>query len=453
MNSNQVFCPKCGKRLPGNAKFCSYCGFRIEDEGKNESNNAVFQDKDESNASFETVQHEYQTLGGFLKFIVYMGYLGVVLIGIYGMVVILGLFGIVHGANQFVALLGGYGLRTGAMVPITVGCLLFLFAIESVLLRFYGKIRRKENGFLWFYHKMALISLCGLLCIYFFEGLYYGVLAYFMKRFIQQAVSLLIGTGLYTLYFVKSVRVRTYMGSADYLRCSPFTKNCKPPIPADGSEPERLTYDLSDVKADNKCLLTAVALSIVTVGFWIIGVNGLQKNEYSDMNDDYYAESGDDDTAGMYDDIHNSQSNEENIFSMDKVSYVVASSELDTSSSVNQIVDHDILTSWMEGVEGYGIGESITFVFDGFYKIDGFIIYPGNQKYLDVYTNPRPENIVIYDGSGQQIRCHLTDLEESGNAQRFYFEKSFFTNQLTFSIDSVYTGYQENTAISEIVLY
>jgi hypothetical protein len=38
---------------------------------------------------------------------------------------------------------------------------------------------------------------------------------------------------LYTLYFVKSVRVRTYMQSDEYLRIDPLTRNVPSPRPAD----------------------------------------------------------------------------------------------------------------------------------------------------------------------------------------------------------------------------
>jgi len=40
---------------------------------------------------------------------------------------------------------------------------------------------------------------------------------------------------LWTIYFRKSVRMRTYMGSDEYLRKSPLTKGTVSPIPADGS--------------------------------------------------------------------------------------------------------------------------------------------------------------------------------------------------------------------------
>jgi len=64
---------------------------------------------------------------------------------------------------------------------------------------------------------------------------------------------------LWTLYYVRSVRVRTYMGSDAYLRLAFFTKKVKGPIPAvpDGSEilleTERLylrRFTLADAEND-----------------------------------------------------------------------------------------------------------------------------------------------------------------------------------------------------------
>ena len=67
MNSNQVFCPKCGKRLPGNAKFCSNCGESIDENGirRNIPSNTS---SDRAEKKFVLTQENLRILSALLVF-------------------------------------------------------------------------------------------------------------------------------------------------------------------------------------------------------------------------------------------------------------------------------------------------------------------------------------------------------------------------------------------------
>ena len=90
------------------------------------------------------------------------------------------------------------------------------------------QIRQKNTAFLETYQQMAIVNVvCSFLITLIGQGLF-------------KSISTLIGTALgcflLNLYYVNSVRVRTYMGTDEYLKKSLFNKNTQAPAPADGSQ-------------------------------------------------------------------------------------------------------------------------------------------------------------------------------------------------------------------------
>ena len=88
-------------------------------------------------------------------------------------------------------------------------------------------IRRKDPRFLRFYEIIMLVV----------AGLAVATAIFSGFRNVGNLISGLLGAGIgfaiWTTYFRKSVRVRTYFGSDQYLRRSIFFKNAQAPAPAD----------------------------------------------------------------------------------------------------------------------------------------------------------------------------------------------------------------------------
>ena len=108
-------------------------------------------------------------------------------------------------------------------------------------------------------------------------------------------------------------------------------------------------------------------------------------------------------------------------------------------------------TTWSEGVNGNGIGQTITFSFDSV-ELAGFAVYGGFQKdSTRYYKNSRPKKLNVYvDGAYQ---CTVT-LEDEMEVQRFDFEGPVYGSTLTLEIASVYTGSKcTDTCISEVYIW
>lgn len=108
-------------------------------------------------------------------------------------------------------------------------------------------------------------------------------------------------------------------------------------------------------------------------------------------------------------------------------------------------------TCWSEGVDGYGIGESITVSFDDIYEVSEFSLWNGLCTSEDLfYKNSRLHNmtVVLSDGSRYDFEC--SDGWDKQN-QTFSFDGNAKTSSLTIIIQSVYEGEKyKDTCISEI---
>ena len=137
----------------------------------------------------------------------------------------------------------------------------------------------------------------------------------------------------------------------------------------------------------------------------------------------------------------------------------VASSEA-TSTIQQENVDNDphVLydgadwSSWQEGVDGPGLGESVTLTFDQTYKVRAMALKLGNW-YSDIsyYTrNNRPSQLTFKLGS-QEV---TVDFPDEKQVMYVEFSEDVDTNFLQTIIDEVYSGTMyDDTCICEITIY
>lgn len=134
---------------------------------------------------------------------------------------------------------------------------------------------------------------------------------------------------------------------------------------------------------------------------------------------------------------------------IDFVSATSVLSETTNTHYAERVFDNDISTAWVEGVDGNGIGESLTITFDKKRMIEGFEINAGYQRSNKHYiTNGRPSGIKLTFSDGTSSFYVLEDVE---GVQHIQLYNPIATDSVVLTLDSVYSGtLYEDTAISEI---
>lgn len=126
--------------------------------------------------------------------------------------------------------------------------------------------------------------------------------------------------------------------------------------------------------------------------------------------------------------------------------------KLDLYHTAGRTLDGDLTTAWVEGASGDGVGEWITFTFDGVYRVSGMRIHAGYQKSEELYgKNARPAilTVVFSDGTEQTVT-----LQDINGPQDVAFDGPADTSSVTLEIASVYPGSKyEDTVISEVSFY
>lgn len=127
-------------------------------------------------------------------------------------------------------------------------------------------------------------------------------------------------------------------------------------------------------------------------------------------------------------------------------------SEYNMTHAPERAADGDLSTAWVEGADGQGIGETIVFLFDGDYSVNGISINAGYQKSSDLYyKNSRPEKITVTASDGMSEEIILQDVMD---VQKIQLSTPLETDSITVTINSVYPGSKyEDTAISEMGFY
>ncbi|MCL2531235.1 MAG: zinc ribbon domain-containing protein [Oscillospiraceae bacterium] len=202
-----MYCTQCGTQKPPNATYCPECG----------TAQAAQQPYPQApyyyghTQPYPNLKHPYQSIGGVLRWLQVSLIFSCIFLPILWA---FNIFTFVRGEGDFSTIL----LNSTSMISgiLTLVCMIML-------------LRRKPN-FLRIYEISCLVMLGGLL-------LYDVYLLFTMgfAMFIVQLILTLFVVGAmapWLLYYVRSVRVRTYMGSDAYIKQSIFLKRVTPPVPA-----------------------------------------------------------------------------------------------------------------------------------------------------------------------------------------------------------------------------
>ncbi len=139
--------------------------------------------------------------------------------------------------------------------------------------------------------------------------------------------------------------------------------------------------------------------------------------------------------------------------------HLSASSELKPMSKysyyVSRLVDGDFSTAWIEGVSGYGAGQTVTFTADRQQLVSGIRIMNGYCRNEDrYYRNSRVKTLRIEipnDGTSS-FDIQLKDQYRTWN--NIQFDDPIPSDQVTLTILDVYPGTQyEDTGLAEIEFY
>lgn len=148
--------------------------------------------------------------------------------------------------------------------------------------------------------------------------------------------------------------------------------------------------------------------------------------------------------------------NEPDISNFRKANVIAANasstiSQEGTSNSPMLLFDGRDDTNWQEGVDGYGLYETISFSFDDFYKVKYIGFKLGNWKTDRYYVgNAKPKTMTLTFGD------YIGPITFTGERKVEWVEvnKTVNANSMNISIDDVYPGTQwEDTCITEIMVY
>lgn len=251
-----MFCMYCGKEIPDNAGFCPYCGKKIPTENDvrktgggmgihNSVNGSAGLNLNVENIAktvgnaFDKVDskvrgkmniqdplpitHPYQKLGGFMAFLAY----GQLLFGLYLVLCIL------------FFLFGGFR----GMIPLWLMLMLLgtLGVAAYLHVKYFLMVQKKDAGFLryiemWTFIGWGVIVFLFLVFYIYIKNAFGEYSSVIIAPVLGEVIVYsLIEVGidvLEFLYYGKSVRVRTYFGSDEYLRRSIIFHNKVYPVPA-----------------------------------------------------------------------------------------------------------------------------------------------------------------------------------------------------------------------------
>lgn len=209
-----MFCTRCGTKNEDFARFCKKCGRELSAENR-----------------LSPGSHPYCKLGGWLAVITY---------GLLAAVGIIVLGGVIEGITLI--RYAGYLARYWDKVKLYFLCLLEIVVYVPVVyfcIKMYQMIKNRDPRFLRFYER-AILALAGAYIVLMlfivvsfsgiFGGVHWGLFSFgdYFKPLLESMIVFVI----YLAYFSKSVRVRTYFGTDEYLKQSIFLKNCQAPAPA-----------------------------------------------------------------------------------------------------------------------------------------------------------------------------------------------------------------------------
>ena len=258
-----------------------------------------------------------------------------------------------------------------------------------------------------------------------------------------------------------------------------FCKYCGAPIQKVNGQAEFESMDVPIQKQTRKTLkwflLVPVLILIIAVGVAIAWTIGNKQNTSTDDQDDWkVVEDEESQKTEIASEIETetipteeeAQEKPQEVISdeseqveipeirMRDVKDVSASSYLSEKNIKHvpdRIMDGDTTTAWVEGVEGNGEGESITFTFGDLYVVSDIKSWNGYQKSEDLYyKNARTSELELEFSDGSTERISLQDM--ASGFQEFALERHV-TSYVKVKIVSTYDGSKyEDTVISEIEL-
>ena len=163
--------------------------------------------------------HPYQQLGGYLKFTVIGGII-VSILAIVGVIVeMIPVFKMMSYVSKYT--------NAGFLYIVIILLMILSIVVYALIIRLMMMIKNKDQRFLWFYHKLVIAGTLVSIVLQWVSNGFGTAVVHLVLFFLLYFV--------YTLYFVKSVRVRTYMQSDEYLRIDPLTRKVQSPVPADAA--------------------------------------------------------------------------------------------------------------------------------------------------------------------------------------------------------------------------
>lgn len=196
-----MFCPHCGTKNLEEAKFCASCGRPLHVEG---SDKATTRDGTTTHNDSYSPPSSYHELGGWLAVLTYGLLIAVALIAIGA---VLSGFTLIRYAKYL-----GIGFLFLGLLNIALYIPAVYFGIKM-----YRMIKERNCMFLRFY-EMTMLVLCGISLVFMVVG---GLNVYIStSEYVKSMLQSLIVFAIWMTYFTKSVRVRTYFGSDEYLKHS-----------------------------------------------------------------------------------------------------------------------------------------------------------------------------------------------------------------------------------------
>lgn len=196
-----MFCPHCGTKNLEDAHFCASCGKPLHTEG---DIRGVQGSGTTPNTGTYAPPSSYHELGGWLAVLTYGLLVAVILIVIGAAMVGFTLIGFAKYVGAWVLFLGLIAIA--AYIPVVYFCI-----------KMYRMIKARDCMFLRFY-EMTMLLLAGAHIVLMLIGAMSGLVS--LSDHFMSLLESLIVFAIWMAYFTKSVRVRTYFGSDEYLRHS-----------------------------------------------------------------------------------------------------------------------------------------------------------------------------------------------------------------------------------------
>ena len=246
-----MFCGNCGKQFADGDRFCRDCG--SEKPVCQQQNGVTDQVPALEAVEFgqkKAFPHPYHKLGGWLSFFMIVQLSGLVCLCFVILVAFPSvLFGDFYDwQKQCVAILSICGVFAA------------VFGYKSLIM-----IAGRRPRFLRSVFIFALSSMVTVVLAFVLNRNGIGV-SYFMVLVCGLVAIIFV---IWIIYCCKSVRVRTYFGSDEYLCESIFFKNVKPPVPADTKPYVSETFNSNSQTLCFLSILSSVACIVMLILKWI----------------------------------------------------------------------------------------------------------------------------------------------------------------------------------------